>query len=100
MHGLSSQNRAMGNNRVALNPVWYPACHSKGYPGASGQSGQNRINLGHSGRAPKSELKAPTLSVLGLRGTAATAAAALSRPLPMEAPAVQKLHCQVFKAGQ
>ena len=71
----------------------------KGYPGYSGQSGQTRLIFGHFGCAPKSELKAPTLSVLGLRGTAAIAAAVLSRPPPIEAPAVQEHHCQAFKAG-
>ena len=36
--------------------------------------------------SPKSELKAPTLSMLGFSGTAATAAAVLMRPPLMDAP--------------
>ena len=36
---------------------------------------------------PKSELKAPTLSVLGFSGTAAIAAAVFRSPLAMDAPA-------------
>ena len=36
--------------------------------------------------SPKSELKAPTLSVLGFSGTAAIAAAVFRSPLAIEAP--------------
>ncbi len=39
--------------------------------------------------APKSELNAPMLSVVGLSGTSAKAAAVSSRPLFMDAPARQ-----------
>ena len=50
MHGLSSQNRAMGNNRVALNPVWYPACHStKAILVPAGSLGGTESILGTSG---------------------------------------------------
>lgn len=51
--------------------------------------------------APKSELKAPMPSTMGLRGTRAKAAGTFSRPLLIDAPArtaaapqkIQKLRC-------
>lgn len=50
MHEMSSQNRAMGINRVALNPVWYPACHSKkAVMVPAGSLGRMEFILGTSG---------------------------------------------------
>ena len=54
----------------------------------SASKDRQRVRIMHCSRvcSPKSELKAPTLSVLGFSGTAAIAAAVFRSPLAIEAP--------------